>query len=115
VTSDESGQATVEFALLLPVFALMFLALVQLALIIRVDVLAHDAAREAARAASLGADPGPAAMRVLPGAEVTVSRGDVGDPVRVRVQVRFVTEVALVGALFPDVTIRADAEMRAER
>ena len=111
----ERGQATVEFALLLPVFACMVLALVQLALVIRADLLVHDAAREAARAASLADDAYGPVARLAPGATVLVTRSEVGAPVRARVELRYATTLPLVGVLFPDVVLHAEAEMRAER
>ena len=113
--NDDGGQATVEFALVLPVIAFVFMALIQLALIIRSDLLVHDAAREAVRAASLGTDAQAAATRVVPGATVSVERGAVGEPVRVQARLHYEVRIPVVAALFPDVTLRADAEMRAER
>ncbi|MEY3131665.1 MAG: hypothetical protein RLZ29_2 [Actinomycetota bacterium] len=50
----DHGQATVEFALLLPLFALLIVALVDVSVIVRdqmlVDVLARNAARRASTA-----------------------------------------------------------------
>ena len=53
----ERGQATVEFALLLPLVVMVALAVVQVALIVRDHVGTVHAAREAARAASVDPDP----------------------------------------------------------
>ena len=113
------GQATVELALVLPVLVLFLLALVQTALVARDAVLVQDAARAAVREASVDAGAGrvrDAARRTLGGVEVEVRRsGGVGDPVEVRVRYREHTNLPLVGPLFPDVTLRAHATMRAER
>ena len=49
----EGGQATVEVALLLPLLALLLLAVVQVGLVVRDQVLVTHAAREAARAAAV--------------------------------------------------------------
>ena len=54
----ERGQATVEFALLLPVLVLALLAVLQVAFVVRDQVAVVHAAREAARAASVDPDPG---------------------------------------------------------
>lgn len=116
---SDRGQATVELALVLPVLVLFLLALVQTALVARDEVLVQDAARAAVREASVGASAGrvhDAARRTLHGVEVEVRRsGGVGDPVEVRVRYRDRTTLPLVGPLFPDLTLRASATMRAEQ
>ena len=61
----ESGQATVELIALLPVLALVGLALWQAVVAGQAVWLAGAAARSAARAAAIGADPAPAARRAL--------------------------------------------------
>ena len=98
---------------------LFLLALVQTALVARDEVLVQDAARAAAREASV--DSGSrrvvdAARRTLGGASVQVRRsGGVGDPVAVVVRYRDHTNLPLIGPLFPDVVLTAHATMRAER
>jgi Flp pilus assembly protein TadG len=115
----DAGQASVEFALVLPVLVLFLLALVQTALVARDEVLVQDAARAAVREASVGASAArirDAARRALAGVDVEVRRaGGVGEPVEVLVRYRDHTDVPLVGPVFPDVTLRAHATMRAER
>ena len=115
----EWGQSTVELALVLPVLVLFLLALVQTAVVARDAVLVQDAARAAVREASVDASDGrvrDAARRSLSGVDVEVHReGGVGDPVEVRVSYHEHTDLPLVGPLFPDVTLRAKATMRAER
>ena len=61
----ESGQATVELLALLPVLALVGLAVWQTVVAGQAVWLAGAAARSAARAAAIGADPAPAARRAL--------------------------------------------------
>jgi len=115
---SDRGQATVELALVLPVLVLFLLALIQTALVARDAVLLQDAARAAVREAAVDAGTGrvrDAARRSLGGVEVEVRGGGVGDPVEVRVSYRDRTNLPLVGPLFPDVTLRARATMRAER
>jgi len=77
------------------------------------------AAREAVRAASVDPDPSSAvhaAHETLPHAEVDVSpRPSVGEPITVEVRYRAVTDVPLVGVLFPDPVLRSRAVMRVER
>jgi hypothetical protein len=116
---DECGQATVEFAFLLPLLVLAALAIIQVALVVRDEMGVVHAAREAARAASVDPDPdGPAraARRTLPGAEVDVgTRPRVGGEISVTVRYTSVTDLPLVGALFPDPELHATAVMRVER
>lgn len=115
----ERGQATVEFALILPMVVLLLLAILQTALIVRDYVGVVHAAREAARAASVDRDPSAAtsaAQRVLRDATVDVgSRPPIGGPIRVEVRYVSHTDLPLVGLLFPDPELQATAVMRTER
>jgi hypothetical protein len=117
--ASERGQASVELALVLPVLVLFLLGLVQTALVARDQVLLQDAARAAAREASVGADPNrvrDAARRSLAGVEVEVHRtGGVGEAVVVVARYHDHTDLPLVGGLFPDVDLRAQATMRIEK
>jgi hypothetical protein len=115
----ERGQATVEFALLLPVLVLALLSVLQVALVVRDHIAVVHAAREAARAASVDSDPSGAvraAHRTLPGAEVHVgARPPVGDSITVEVTYTSHTDLPLVGQLFPDPTLRSRVVMRVEK
>jgi Flp pilus assembly protein TadG len=118
-TCPESGQATVEFALVLPLAFVLILAVLQTALVVRDYVATVHAAREAARAASVDRDagaPADAAHRVLRRAHVAVGpRPEVGAPIRVEVTYTSHTDLPLVGRLFPDPELHATVTMRAER
>ena len=112
----EQGQATVEFALVLPLMVMAALAVIQVALVVRDHVAVVHAAREAARAASVDADPARAARRALAGAEVHVGpRPAVGEPITVAVTYTSKTDLPLVGPLFPDPELQATAVMRVEK
>jgi len=115
----ERGQATVEFALVLPLIVFGLLAILQVGLVARDQVAVVHAAREAARAASVDPDAGratSAARRVLADANVHVgSRPAVGQPITVDVTYHDRTDVPLVGAVFPDLDLHARAVMRVER
>ncbi len=112
----ERGQATVEFALVLPLIVFGMLAILQVGLVVRDQVAVVHAAREAARAASVRDDPVRAARRVLRRAEVHVgARPAVGQPITVEVTYHDRTDVPMVGALFPDLDLHARAVMRVER
>ena len=114
-----SGQATVEFALILPLVIFAALAIIQVGLVVRDHLAVVHAAREAVRAASVDPDPSSAidaAHRTLPHAHVDVSpRPAVGQPITVEVRYRAVTDVPLVGVLFPDPVLHGRAVMRVER
>jgi TadE-like protein len=119
----DAGQTTVEFALVLPLVALVLLALVQTVVVARDQLLVVHAAREAARAAAVD----PASGAALQAAElsgpldpgrldVDVSgRGPPGSRVRTVVRYREPTDLPIVGRLIGDVTLRAEATMRVER
>jgi Flp pilus assembly protein TadG len=112
----------VETALVLPIVVLFLLAVVQVGLVVRTQVLVTHAAREAARAAAVDPDPG-AAGRAADGAtsldpgrlQVDVAgRDGRGSQVHVQVRYRAATDVPIVGALVGDVLVEADATMRVE-
>ena len=115
----ERGQATVEFALLLPVLMMALLAVLQVALVVRDHVVLVHATREAARAASVDPNSGAAvraAHRTLPGARVDVGpRPGIGEPIVVDVTYRSKTSLPLVGKLFPDPELHARVVMRVEK
>lgn len=116
------GQATVELAIVLPLIALLLLAVVQVALVVRAHVLVTHAAREAARAAAVDAHPAAArraavASSVLDPDRLAVDVGHRGRPggrVRVHIRYRMPTEVPLVGILARDLELAADATMQVE-
>jgi hypothetical protein len=65
-SGGERGQATVEFVAVLPLVAVVGFAVWQAAVAGQAMWLAGAAARAAARAEAIGAEPEPAARRVLP-------------------------------------------------
>ncbi len=65
---SETGQAAVELVALLPLVAVLCLALWQIAILGYAEWAAGGAARAAARAEAVGENPLPAARRALPGA-----------------------------------------------
>jgi hypothetical protein len=109
----------VELALMLPMVVLLLMAVFQVALVARDQVLAVQAARAAAREAAVDAGTGRiqgAVRDVLPGADVQVGkRGRIGEPIAVTVRIRSRTDLPLVGPLFPDPQLSARAVMRRER
>jgi Flp pilus assembly protein TadG len=120
---EDGGQASVELALVLPLVMILLLAVVQLGLLVRDQILVVHAAREAVREAAV--DPAADAPRraalassTLSDDRLTVSttgRGPVGSRVRVEVSYRASTGVPLLGAAIGDFTLRASATMRVER
>lgn len=115
----QRGQATVELALLLPVVVLVALAVIQVAVVARSQILVVDAARAGARAASVRAGAAAAAARATPGLradrlELTESSAGPGGDVEVQVRYRTPTEVPLVGALFGEPTLEATVTMAVE-
>lgn len=120
---EDGGQASVELALVLPLVMLLLLAVVQVGLLVRDQILVVHAAREAAREAAV--DPAADAPRraavassTLSDARLTVTstgRGAPGSRVRVEVAYRASTGVPLLGGAVGDLTLRASATMRVER
>ncbi len=112
-----------ELALVLPLVAVVLLAVVQVGLLVRDQILDVHAAREAVREAAV--DPAADAPRraalassTLAESRLTVTasgRGAVGSRVRVEVAYRPPTAVPLFGAALGDLTLRGSATMRVER
>ncbi len=116
----ERGQSTVEFALVLPLVALLLLGFLQAGIFLRDHLLVASAAREGAREAAVTPVRSRiemAAKRAAGGLNITVDvdRGaDRGDPVRVVVGAR-PTAIPLVGAIVSRQSLRSEAVMRVER
>ncbi len=117
-TEDQQGQATVELALLLPLIFALLVLVFQVALVARDEIVVVHAARDAAREAAVSSDAGlvtAAARRNLPGAKVhIVRRGGVGEPVEVAISYVSHTDLPLVGALVPDLTLHGESVMSVE-
>jgi Flp pilus assembly protein TadG len=116
---DELGQAAVELALATPLVVVLLLALVQIILVGRDQVAVIHAAREAARAAAVAADPvGEAQRAARESSGLAPERLSVqvraGANVQVSVSHRTPTDVPLVGGLIGDLTVQATATMRHE-
>ncbi len=110
-----------ELALVLPFFFLLVLAVVQVGLVVRDQVLLTHAAREAARHAAV--DPNPAGARQaalssgpLDPARLEMEVTRVPDTARVitRLSYRSPTAMPVVGMVVPDVVLAATASMRIE-
>lgn len=121
-TGVERGQATVELALLLPVVAAVLLAVVQVGLVVRDQVLVVHAAREGARAAAV--EPSGGAVREAAAAATGLDPGRLqvtlgpqrasGDRVAVTVAYAAPTRVPVVGLLVGDLRLQAQVTTRVE-
>ena len=115
---SERGQATVELALVLPLVLALLVLVFQVALVARDEILVVHAARDAAREATVTHDAARvavAAARTLPGATVQIlRRGRTGEPVEVAITYVARTDLPLIGALLPDITLRGHSVMRVE-
>ena len=114
----QQGQAAVELALALPLVALLLLAVVQVGLVVRDQLLTVPAARVAARAAAVDPDPAAAGAAALRGTGLPRTRMSVqvrrGTTAEVVITYRSPTDLPLVGPLLPDFSLRAKAAMRVE-
>lgn len=114
----DRGQAAVELALAMPLVCVVLLGVVQVAVIVRDQLVVQAAARDGARAAAAAADPASAAAvasaavasRAGP-LDVAVSTSTSGGRVTVIVRHTDPTDVPLIGALLPDAEVEATATM----
>jgi len=115
------GQASVELALCLPVVAVLLLVVAQAGLLVADQVAVVQAAREAARRASVDPDPEAARAAAL-GGRLVSGRTTVlvdrlpGRPelVRTTIRHRAATDVPIVGRVVPDIALGASATMAVE-
>ena len=114
----DRGQATVEFALALPIVAVLVLGIVQLVVVARDQLAVELAAREGARAAAVAAAPAAAATSAAAAAvdldPLDVSASEHEGHISVTVRYRSVTDVPLVGLAIGDVEVAASVTMRRE-
>ena len=120
---SDRGSASVEFALVLPILLVLVLAVVQVGLFVRDDLVLVGSARAGARQAAVSADDASVRDAVARGApgldpsriDVAISRTRRGGPATVSVTYAAPQAVPFVGWLFPGtVTLQATAVMRQE-
>jgi len=112
----ERGSATVEFALVIPIVLLLLVALVEVAVVARVQIELLGAARQGARAAATNPDPAVAVDAVhealseglMKSVVVTVERpAVVGREAVVRLSLRHHLAAALFGGVPVDLSARS--------
>lgn len=120
---DEHGQSTVELALCLPFVVIVLAVLVQVGVVAIDHVKVWHAAREAVRVAAVDPDEGAirraaesAGLRSL---DISVDPADLyrrqGEPVTVAVSYSPSTRVPVIGSLFEELELTAEASMRIEQ
>jgi Flp pilus assembly protein TadG len=120
----QRGSAAVEFALILPLVLIMALALVQLGLLVKDQLVVEESARAGARQAAVNTDDESARQAALDAAvsldpermDVSISRaGGAGSPTTVEVIYHAPVSVPLVDWLFPTaIDLSSLAVMRQE-
>ncbi len=114
----DRGQAAVELALCLPLLFVFLLGIVQLVVIVRNQLAVQLAASEAARAAAVAAPTAAAAQGAATQAvtlrPLIVTTDSSNDTVTVTVSHVTRTDVPMIGALLPDITVTAAATMALE-
>lgn len=115
----QRGQSTVEFVLVLPLYALMLLTVIQVGLLVRSRLLVTHAAREAVREAAVGGTDNAVRFAAVSAGDLDPYRLTVNvvrTPSRVTVELRYTdpTDVPMVGRLVGDAIFTTDATMRLE-
>jgi Flp pilus assembly protein TadG len=117
-SSNDHGQATVEFALTIPVLLVVLLGAVQVFVVLVDRLHLVHVTRDAARAASVSADPTSAVSRVVerawPDRDVSYRVSDGGELVTVRVELVNSTDVPIIGRFLPDVRLTESLTMLAD-
>ncbi len=118
----QRGQATVEFALILPLVVLFALIVVQAAVVGVDALLVQHTAREAARAAAVDPTTATALRAATDASRLDPSRlssrlsggTSRGDQTTATITYRSPTNVPLVGRFVGDITLSAEVTMRVE-
>jgi len=118
----DAGQAVVEVALALPLVCTLVVGILQIALVGRNRLALEVAAREAARAAAVSADPRSAALAAAHAAVtlrplvVDVATGTTAGVPSVTATIGWTdpTEVPIVGVFIPDIPLGAEVTMTIE-
>jgi Flp pilus assembly protein TadG len=114
---SQTGQATVEFALALPIVLIVILGMTQVGVAIRNELAVELAAREGARAASVSASPQSAASAAATAAvdlRIAVSTRVTATSVTVTVTYVDPTDVPIIGQFIGPSTHQAAATMALE-
>jgi Flp pilus assembly protein TadG len=112
---NDRGQATVEFALILPLLVGILVLIVQVTMIAVTRLEVVDETRRAARLASLAEDPQAAASGSLPdGSTSTVTVVYDETSVTVTVSRTVNTDVPIIGRLIPSVDVQSRLVMPRE-
>jgi Flp pilus assembly protein TadG len=116
--SRDRGQASVEFALTIPVLLLVLLGAVQVFVLLVDRLHLVHVTRDATRAASVSGSPSDAVGRVVerawPDRSVTYQVNENGDLVSIRVQLVNSTDVPIIGRFLPDVRLTESLTMLIE-
>ncbi|MGA1508123.1 MAG: TadE/TadG family type IV pilus assembly protein [Ilumatobacteraceae bacterium] len=114
----DRGQATVEFALTIPVLVIALLGAIQVFVILVDRIHLVHVTRDAARAASVGDDPRSAAEMVInrsfPDREISLTVSMSDDVVTVEMVLSNPTNVPIIGRFLPEVELRESLSMLAE-
>ncbi len=114
----DRGQATVEFALTIPVLVIALLGAIQVFVILVDRIHLVHVTRDAARAASVGDDPRSAAEMVIdrsfPDREISLTVSTSDDVVTVEMVLSNPTDVPIIGRFLPEVELRESLSMLAE-
>lgn len=122
---DDEGQATVEFALVLPLVVISLLLLMQVLVIVLAHVQVVNAARNGVRAAAVSAQPSQTAesvaLRSLEGASDGKTPSDISVQtttdarwVTVTVTQHLVTDLPIIGRFISDLDISSHFSMLLE-
>lgn len=116
---DQSGQSTVEFAMVLPIVVIFLMLILQVGLVVRQKVLVTNSSREAARILSVENNSGKATSKAkesIKDANVQISRpSKQGEYLTVTVSDVVESKMPILGVLFPDVTVSSETSMRVEK
>lgn len=116
-SKNEKGQATIEFALALPLLVVFVMLIAQFAVVARQQLALWEVARNAARYASVSPDPQLAAQEIavqngFPASAVVATNSD--GITQVSMTFKENISLPLLGPFIPSLTLRAHVAMLTE-
>ncbi|MEI8322228.1 MAG: TadE family protein [Actinomycetes bacterium] len=116
-SNDERGQATIEFALALPLLVVFVMLIAQFAIVARQQLALWEVARDAARLASVSPNPQTAAQEIVAqnGFSTSAVVATNSDGItQVSLTFKENTSLPLLGPFIPSITLRAHVAMLTE-
>ncbi|MFN8015811.1 MAG: TadE family protein [Acidimicrobiia bacterium] len=116
---NESGQSTVEFALIIPLLCIFLMFIIQVAVVVRSYIAVSNSSRVVARELAVNPDHMTALRqgnRIESNIQYDIARPSTkGEYLTVVAKKTVKSNLPLIGIIFPPVTVESSTTMRVEK